>query len=640
MHNIRGRRSSEGAGNEGLLHRRKRSSVGIIGPSSAASTPPSQAGSPFIKAWPQDGSASPGTGSCSDAEVDSPLAAARVLKVPDVAIPMQHSLLKRISAFQSKEELLEFVAHYHCLLDLINLVTCLYRLAKMSKEASRGRGGYLAELQRHPTFQLLLRSISSKFLQAHLNYLHTGNEGLKGVDGRCLANLTWALAKLDLSSDDSALTTELALTVAPFVIRSLDSSSPQGLANMLWSYAKLPVAPPAVVMALVSKITDQLVQHSQRPDGSPAFDAQALSNSIWALAHLKSRGMDVDAQRNPQIMRFMNELAAAAARALSRPHATLQPPGTNGEPRLAEAQRYLALVEREFSCQALVNIAWSFATLLGGACCQQPAIHQLFLLIHNESLTRLRCTALALSSGQSLPYIGGGGFNEQALSNAVYAFDKSGLLSSELLSAVFEVSALRLQRGGASHHHDLATFKPQELCTLLKACHANIAPPWAFLGSLLQLLGNHPQMADSWTAAERLELHRACQLFLVHQAELSASGQQQGGVAVSAAMGLANSLANSVNVAGLQANGRASMTGSNLGGMGCSSGPPSGNLFGGQGRMPGSGPPSGSYGGLMGTLAGAGGVHITGNSPRNSQTSGVMGAALGSRMLLPTSMLA
>lgn len=118
--------------------------------------------------------------------------------------------------------------------------------------------------------------------------------------------------------------------------------------------------------------------------------------------------------------------------------------------------------------QALVNIAWSFATLLGGACCQQPAIHQLFLLIHNESLTRLRCTALALSSGQSLPYIGGGGFNEQALSNAVYAFDKSGLLSSELLSAVFEVSALRLQRGGASHHHDLATFKPQELCTLLK----------------------------------------------------------------------------------------------------------------------------------------------------------------------------
>lgn len=70
-------------------------------------------------------------------------------------------------------------------------------------------------------------SISSKLLQAHLNYLHTHTEGLKGVDGRCLANLTWALAKLDLSSDDSALTTELALMVAPFIIRTLDTSSPQ-----------------------------------------------------------------------------------------------------------------------------------------------------------------------------------------------------------------------------------------------------------------------------------------------------------------------------------------------------------------------------------------------------------------------------
>lgn len=53
------------------------------------------------------------------------------------------------------------MAHYHMLLDPINLVTCLYRLAKMSKEASKGRGGYLAELQRSTTFQLLLREYMS-----------------------------------------------------------------------------------------------------------------------------------------------------------------------------------------------------------------------------------------------------------------------------------------------------------------------------------------------------------------------------------------------------------------------------------------------------------------------------------------------
>lgn len=78
---------------------------------------------------------------------------------------------------------------------------------------------------------------------------------------------------------------------------------------------------------------------------------QALSNSIWALAHLKSRGMEVDALRHPDLMRFLTELAGAAARAMVRPHATLAPPGSNGEPRLPECQRYLALVEREFSCQ-------------------------------------------------------------------------------------------------------------------------------------------------------------------------------------------------------------------------------------------------------------------------------------------------
>jgi hypothetical protein len=69
-------------------------------------------------------------------------------------------------------------------------------------------------------------SINSKFLQGHLNFLHSHEVGLK-VDGRVLANLTWALAKLDLSADDSALTTEIALTAAPFIVRTIDTSSPQ-----------------------------------------------------------------------------------------------------------------------------------------------------------------------------------------------------------------------------------------------------------------------------------------------------------------------------------------------------------------------------------------------------------------------------
>jgi hypothetical protein len=69
------------------------------------------------------------------------------------------------------------------------------------------------------------------------------------------------------------LTTDLALTVAPFIIRTIHSSSPQGLANMLWSYAKLPVSPPEVIAALMNQITEELVQ-SIHSEGHKPFDAQ------------------------------------------------------------------------------------------------------------------------------------------------------------------------------------------------------------------------------------------------------------------------------------------------------------------------------------------------------------------------------
>ena len=107
---------------------------------------------------------------------------------------------------------------------------------------------------------------------------------MKGVDARCLANLIWALAKLDLSNDEHGLTTDLALTVAPFIIRTIHSSSPQGLANMLWSYAKLPVSPPEVIAALMNQITEELVQ-SIRSEGHKPFDAQVCYNREGAQTY-------------------------------------------------------------------------------------------------------------------------------------------------------------------------------------------------------------------------------------------------------------------------------------------------------------------------------------------------------------------
>jgi hypothetical protein len=57
---------------------------------------------------------------------------------------------------------------------------------------------------------------------------------------------------------------------------------------MLWSYAKLPVAPPAVVFALVHKITDQLVLQAHRPDGASTFDAQVRCFWLLLSAHVGS----------------------------------------------------------------------------------------------------------------------------------------------------------------------------------------------------------------------------------------------------------------------------------------------------------------------------------------------------------------
>ena len=130
--------------------------------------------------------------------------------------------------------------------------------------------------------------------------------GSGGIDGRCLANLLWALAKLDLAPADSAagggangaggaggassggggcaLSTEIAACAAPLVLRALPTFTPQGLANALWSLSKLPpaAAPPDVVAALAGRIAAELTAALRAtPRDAGPFDAQALSNSVW-----------------------------------------------------------------------------------------------------------------------------------------------------------------------------------------------------------------------------------------------------------------------------------------------------------------------------------------------------------------------
>ena len=368
----------------------------------------------------------------------------------------------------------------------------------------------------------------------------------------------WALAKLDLSPDAAALSSEIAANAAPFVLRSLGGASPQGLANLLWSYSKLPAAPQPVVAALVAKIATEL-RASLRAEPAaagamggeqqrPAFDAQALSNSVWALAHLKTRGLDLSALGGAAEA-FLEAVALAATRALARLQRSLLalPRGASGAP---DAGALLAAAEQEFSCQALVNIVWSEAALAGPACAAHPPLAALFAAANAEAAGRLRATAALLRARRPLPHHhggGGAGFNEQALANVVHAYERAGLLNGDLLGAVFDVAALRLQMGatsgggmrdggGRDGSHDggagVLSFKPQELCTLLKACHSGAAPPWALLEALFAVLAARPAAVDGWAAAERAELARAVELYQLRQrAEAAAAAARDAAAA-------------------------------------------------------------------------------------------------------------
>jgi hypothetical protein len=248
----------------------------------------------------------------------------------------------------------------------------------------------------------------------------------------CL-NLPAVPCRLDFGGGDGALTTSIALNVIPFVLKNLESSSPQvgqgrsrrlatatcqaedsnrqesthqahsgrceasrfhviladasldacplllqALANMLWAYSKMPVTSPdmfKVIEGLVGCITKQLtlrcdIHHrpfdaqvrrgpacSGAPAGavagasfavragplphqppatscplregttplhlavterpSPRWSMQALSNSCWALAHLKSRGLTIKPD-NPTLQHFVEALSLSAAGMLSQ----------------------------------------------------------------------------------------------------------------------------------------------------------------------------------------------------------------------------------------------------------------------------------------------------------------------------------
>ena len=95
-----------------------------------------------------------------------------------------------------------------------------------------------------------------------------------------------------------------------------------------------------------------------------------------------------------------------------------------------------------------------------------------------------------------------------------------------MLSLVYCVAAYRLDRRCNSGQ---LAFKPQELCTLLRAAQAGIgstAHPWPFLEKLQRLVASNPRVVSAWTAAECVELERGFALLGVYRLTLMMSQQQ------------------------------------------------------------------------------------------------------------------
>ncbi|PNW80658.1 hypothetical protein CHLRE_07g325732v5 [Chlamydomonas reinhardtii] len=429
-------------------------------------------------------------------------------RLPDYAIPLQPKLLKQINSMHSKEELLAFVGQCYIILDPINLVTCVYRLARMFTgiRHPESRQAWKTELSEAPSFQVLLRTIQSHMLAAQMHPPYS--QEVKGIDARCVSNLIWALVKLDLALEVGCIGNEVILSISPLVLRLLGQSSPQGLANLLWAYAKLAEPPIEVIASIMTQMTDMLA----RDQTGNLFDAQALSNSIWAVAHARSKLANFDGVCGPPgaVSAFLVAIAISANTMLKALYTRLD---------LAHLSAFLNNVEHKFSCQALVNIVWSFATILGEECGQHPIIAQLFTNSRKEAIIRLRATYAALQTQQSWVYHLPGGFNEQALSNVVYAYEKAGLLDRELLQWVFSVATLRLDRRDAP-----PSFKPQELCTLLRAAHLDICEPQPFLAKLARIVQTMPWIVRNWSTSELNELSRALGLL---QPSLLAQQQQQ-----------------------------------------------------------------------------------------------------------------
>jgi len=165
------------------------------------------------------------------------------------------------------------------------------------------------------------------------------------------------------------------------------TSRPQGLANTLWSFAKLNDPPLGAVRCLVTHMTGVLRSSRSSASlaatgGNMAFDAQALANAAWALAHWHSRGLNGPLE--PHSSTLLETVADAASEMLRVLRDGFRYRPTSGH----DSQRALASMEGRFSCASLAHMAWAYGSFLGEALPRVEPAARLFACIRDEAVCR------------------------------------------------------------------------------------------------------------------------------------------------------------------------------------------------------------------------------------------------------------
>ncbi len=174
---------------------------------------------------------------------------------------------------------------------------------------------------------------------------------LPDLEARHVSNGLWAVAKMGVGNDScGGLFGKLAAKVGSDV--PLSSFNPQGLSNVLWSFATIGHQDPSFVDTVLLEAERKL----------PEFNEQDLANTIWALATLDHP--NAEAFVNKLLVEAEHKLPGFNSQALTNTVwslATLGHPNTEAfvNKMLIEAERKLY----DFSAQHLANTVWALARL-------------------------------------------------------------------------------------------------------------------------------------------------------------------------------------------------------------------------------------------------------------------------------------